>query len=365
MNAPVIGAEAELSEPGSWSIAYSWRHQRSDRHFRGSEEQWHRQAEGSEVINNINMMEVQITRTFTKRFSLSFGIPYLMMTRSSGIRDPSQPDNRFGNSPVEQRTKSRATGVGDITIVPRWWIFDPVTHPGRNLSLGLGVKLPTGDNAVQDTRQFRVDDPNTTSEPFELENRTQTVDQSIQPGDGGFGYVADLQGFYRFGSLFAGYVTGTYLINPQNTNGVATYRGGNARLVENTPGSEAYMSVADQYLARIGGAWFPTRGLGFSLGGRWEGVAVHDLIGESEGFRRPGYAFSVEPGVTYTWRSHTFALSIPYAVHRDRKRSVPDLEVPPRQGDAAFADYVIIAGYFRRFGKGESTPTPGVDFSTP
>jgi len=365
MNAPVIGAEAGYAGPGSWSVGYSWRYQRSDRHFTGSHEDWERQAEGSEVINDINLMEVQITRTFTDRFSLTFGIPYLMMTRSQALRDPSQPPNRFGNDPVVQRTKTHANGVGDITIVLHWWVFDPPSHPNYNLSLGLGLKLPTGEDNVQDTRQVRVDDPNTTTEPFKVQNVVQTVDQSIQPGDGGFGFIADLQWFNRFGSHFAGYVTGTYLINPENTNGVATYRGGNNALVDGTPGSEAIMSVPDQYLGRLGGTWFPTSKLGFSVGARWEGVPVNDFVGDSDGFRRPGYAFSIEPGFSFTTGPHTFALSVPYALHRNRQKSVPDLEVPPRHGDAAFADYVIIAGYFYRFGKGNGHEPPPASPSGP
>jgi hypothetical protein len=109
------------------------------------------------------------------------------------------------------------------------------------------------------------------------------------------------------------------------------------------------MSVADQYLARIGATWFPMSRLGLSLGGRWEGVTVHDLIGDSDGFRRPGYAFSIEPGISYTTGVHTFSLNVPIAVHRNRKRSVPDFD-DGGAGDAAFADYVIIFSYFRRLG---------------
>jgi hypothetical protein len=248
------------------------------------------------------------------------------------------------------RTETQARGIGDITVVPRWWAFDPPTHPNVNLALGFGVKLPTGENNVQDTRQVRVDTPLTTAEPFEVENVVQTVDQSIQPGDGGFGIILDLQGFLRFGkNKGAAYLTGTYLINPSNTNGVATYRGSSSSLLPGAPGSEAIMSVPDQYLYRIGATWFPTRKLGLTLGGRWEGVAVHDLIGDSNGFRRPGYAISVEPGVTYTTGPHTFSLLVPIAAYRNRQKSVPDLEVPPRHGDAAFADYVVNFGYFRRF----------------
>jgi hypothetical protein len=353
MNAPVIGAEAGYADVGKWSMGFSWRYQESDRHFRGSEEQVERKAEGSEVINTAHMLELALTKTVTTRWSVTFGIPYFMLERSSPIRDPSLPDNQFGNSPVVQRTITQARGIGDVTVVPRWWAFDPPTHPDYNLALGFGVKLPTGENNAQDTRQVRIDDPNIPNdqEPHELENVIRTVDQSIQPGDGGFGVVFDLQGFLRFGgNRGAAYLTATYLANPENTSGVATYRDDEPQdLDPNTPGTEAYTSVADQYLYRVGGTWFPSLKTGLSLGLRWEGVAVHDLLGDSDGFRRPGYAFSVEPGFSHTSGPHTFSLLVPIAVHRDRKKSVPDLEVPPRNGDAAFADWVLILGYFRRF----------------
>ena len=350
MNAPVIGAEAGYTEPGSWSMGFSWRYQKSDRHFTGNHEDTERQAEGSEVINHANMLELALTRTITERWSLTFGIPYMMLERSNPIRDPSQPDNEFGNSPVAARTETQARGLGDITVVPRWWAFDPSEHPNYNLALGFGVKLPTGDNNVQDTFQVRVNDPTTTTEPFVLTNQVRTVDQSIQPGDGGFGVILDLQGFLRFGNnKGAGYLTGAYLINPESTNGVATWRGGDPALLPDAPGSEAYMSVPDQWLYRIGGTWFPTTKVGLSLGLRWEGIPVHDLIGDSDGFRRPGYAFSYEPGFCYTTGPHTFALNVPVAAHRNRTQSVPDRE-DDDHGDAAFADYVVIFGYVRRFG---------------
>jgi hypothetical protein len=356
MNAPVIGADAGYAGPDSWTVAFSWRYQKSDRHFTGSEEEPERQAENSEVINWANMLEVAITRSFNDRWSLTFGIPYFIMERSNAIRDPSQPDNEFGNSPVVARTSTNSAGLGDITVVPRYWAFKPETHPNYNLSLGFGVKLPTGEQSVEDTFQVRVDTPGTTSEPFVLTNQIRTVDQSIQLGDGGLGFIMDVQGFYRFGKgRAAGYLTLTYLVNPDNTNHVPTYRGGDPPLL-NTPGSEAYMSVPDQYLYRIGATWFASPKTGLSLGARWEGIPTHDLVGESDGFRRPGYAFSVEPGISYTSGPHTFSFLMPIAVYRNRQKSVPDLEVPPRHGDAAFADYVFIMGYFRRFG-GVETPS--------
>jgi len=365
VNAPVIGAEAGYAGPGDWSLGFSWRTQKSDRHFVGSNEQEHRAAEGSEVINDMNFFELALTRTYSDRFSLTFGIPYIIGERSQALRDPSQPDNEFGNDPVVDRTTTQSRGLGDVTIVPHWWVFKPQTHVNGNLSLGLGIKIPTGENSVEDTFQVRVDDPNITTEPFRETNVVRAVDQSIQPGDGGFGAVMDLQAFYRFGNgKGAGYVTGTYLSNPENISQSPTYRGNDAALSDpngNAPnGTEAFMSVADQYLYRIGGTWFPTGKLGLSLGGRWEGVPVHDLVGGSDGFRRPGYAFSIEPGLSYTTGPNTFAVSVPVAAHRNRLQSAPDKQAdPPREGDAAFADYIVIFSYFHRFeGKQKPPPAP-------
>jgi hypothetical protein len=360
MNAPVIGAEAEYAGPGTWTMGFSWRFQESDRHFVGSDEQEHRQAEGSEVINDLHMFEVALTRTITDRFSVTLGIPYFLMERSQALRDPSQPVNAFGNAPVVDRTVTQARGMGDITFVPHWWAFKPETHPDYNLWFGAGLKIPTGENSVEDTFQVRVDDPTTTTEPFEEMNVVRTVDQSIQPGDGGFGLIFDLQGFLRFANdRAAAYLTATYLANPENVSDVATWRGGDAALSDpgGSPpaGSEAFMSVADQYLGRVGATWFATGKLGLSLGARWEGVPVHDWIGDSDGFRRPGYAFSIEPGISYTSGQHTFALNVPIAAHRNRQQSVPDM-ADDDHGDAAFADYVVIFSYFRRFGADRTQP---------
>jgi hypothetical protein len=340
LNAPVIGAEQAYQEPGSWTAAFGWRYQKSDRHFVGSDQQNYRQDENSEVINWVHQLELALTRTFTKRWNVTVGIPYLMAVRSQGLRDPFQPPNEFGNDPVAQRTETHANGLGDLSFIARRWIFDPTTHSKYNIYFGFGPKIPTGEYSVHDTRQVRDTTPNPPG-TFQVENVVRTVDQSIQPGDGGFGVILDLQGFYRFwDSRMAGYFGGTYLINPAEENGVATYRGE----------GEEIMSVADQYLYRIGATYFPTGRTGVGLGLRWEGIPVHDLTGGNDGFRRPGYAFSAEPGYSYTMGQHTFTLQVPIAIHRNREKSVADLASEDQEGgDAAFADYVIIAGYIRRF----------------
>ncbi|HWM93928.1 MAG TPA: hypothetical protein VN493_24435 [Thermoanaerobaculia bacterium] len=326
LDAPVLGAQSDITAFSRWQVSTSWRHQRSDRHFRGSEEEANRQAEGSEVINTINLMELGIRYNPNPQWSVSLGIPYFAAERSSPIRDP--------NRVVVDRSVVEANALGDITLTARRLLWNPREHPESNISLGLGVKFPTGDYDVFDTRERLVDGQRVFTD--------ESVDQSIQPGDGGWGAILDVSTYQRIrssgGTLYA---SGTYLINPEGTNGVPTFRGAIG---------EEIMSIADQYLARAGVTWSGAswKGFGMSLGGRIEGVPVEDLIGDSDGFRRPGYALSVEPGLSYTRGAHAFSLAVPVAVHRNRQRSVPDRLVPGRIGDAAFADYVVMLGYWRK-----------------
>ena len=132
-----------------------------------------------------------------------------------------------------------------------------------------------------------------------------------------------------------------YLFNPRDTNGVTTNRP--------RPG-EQVMSVTDQYLYRggIGHSVPKIRGLAMSFGGRIEGVPVRDALGGSNGFRRPGYAISIDPGLLYVHGLYTFSVNGPWAVQRNRKRSVSDYQ-NGIHGDAAFADYAVLASISRRF----------------
>ena len=70
LDAPVLGAQSEYKGPDKWEVSYSWRWQRSDRHFVGVEEQKNRNTEHSQVVNNIHQAEVGIRRNFTERWSV-------------------------------------------------------------------------------------------------------------------------------------------------------------------------------------------------------------------------------------------------------------------------------------------------------
>lgn len=326
MGTPGIGVQGGgYPEAGSWSASLGWRYQKSDRHFVGDHYEEQRDIEESQVINNLNMADLSIQYQATKRVGLSLGVPFVMATRSQALRSAGVQLERYA---------TQARGIGDVVLSARRWMLDPDKHPNGNLQFGIGVKLPTGANNVTDT--FR------TLQSGVITNVVRTVDQSIQPGDGGFGLVGEYSVFRAVmdGKLSL-YSNGAYLLNPQETSNVLTYRGG---------AGERIMSIADQYLVR-GGAAFAvpgTTGVVGALGLRIEGVPVKDLIGGSQWFRRPGVAVSLEPQVSINRGKHGVTVGVPIAVYRNRFKSVWDLE-RNGHGDAAFADWLLMFGYSRRF----------------
>lgn len=251
MDVPVTGTQANpYPKAGTWQVSTGYRWQKSNRHFVGSEEQKHREAESSHVVNRIHLLDVSVRYNVSRRTSLALGIPYLMAERSSPIRDQARH--------VIDRSVTQARALSDVTLTARRWMRDPATcGNGANLSLGLGVKLPTGDAAHLDVRRTFTNGA--------IVSNIQPVDQSIQPGDGGFGFVVEGAGFKRLGNRLVAYGSGAYLFNPEETS--HTDRGGTNPLTRE-------LSIADQYLARVGlassirakGSWT------LSLGGRLEGV---------------------------------------------------------------------------------------------
>jgi hypothetical protein len=235
-----------------------------------------------------------------------------------------------------------ASGIGDTIITGRYWVARPTPQSHQNLSVGLGIKLPTGNDRATDRFLDRVDPA--TGERFYT---VRPVDQSIQPGDGGWGIVAEFQAFKAF-SRFTAFASGSYLSNPREQNDYLR----NPTATNPDP-SSAYYSIADQFGARVGVGTAVKR-FGLSVAARLEGVPSSDLIGGSMGWRRPGYSVAIEPGVSYSWQRYAVSLSVPIMVRRVRNQNVSDKLATERtgvfrEGDAAFADYVVIMGFSRRF----------------
>jgi hypothetical protein len=319
---PVVGAQGSpYLEPDHWQVGISARYQHSFRHFTGGNETKSRDSQNSEVKNRVYTFTGNLMYGWDDQTTFDINVPYQIAERTQNN----------SATPGVRRT-SHAYGFGDVTITGFRWFADVHENPDQNVGMGLGLKIPTGDPATQDSRIVN---------PQISGNRTyaSTNDQSIQPGDGGWGFVLSLYAFKQIG-LFTPYVYGSYLFNPEEKNGVVTGRG---------KVGEEIMSINDSYIARVGSmiAIPQVEGLAAGLGLRIEGVPVRDVIGKDAGFRRPGFAISVEPQLVYATGSDVWSLAVPWAWIRYRNRSVAD-QKSGGHGDAAFADYLILLGWTRR-----------------
>jgi hypothetical protein len=329
-------AGASLFTKGQFQVGANYRYFRSFRHFRGDVEEHERLEQNTEVINWTNQMDLNASYSFSPRFSVNVVVPYSSIVRSS-----------LYEHGREERHTTEAHGLGDLRLGASYWLFDPARHHRGNLSVGLGVKLPTGNSNVQD--EFY-------NQGAEKVTIVKAVDQSIQPGDGGTGFTTEVQGFAQLYKGLGLYGNAFYLFNPQRQNDTKT---GNDR-----PTSQ-YHAIPDQFLARAGFNYTPSwHGLSIGVGGRFEGVPARDAFGSSDAYRRPGYVISVEPGLSWQGRKASFYITAPYALYRNRVRSVDDIArgINPQtgaeyHGDAAFSDYAINLGAAYRFGGRAATGT--------
>jgi len=326
------GATCSMHEPDSvsttskWQFGINYRFYKSYKHFVGKEEQKERVKVGSNVINHSTTFDIAVTHELNQRWSLLVDVPILDNSRSS----------LYEHDKIHRYT-THSFGVGDIRFSAYRWMFDPSASQRFNLQLGLGIKFPTGDYKYED--KFHINDSTTIVGP---------VDQSIQLGDGGTGFTVEANTFYNFSHNVGLYGNFYYLISPREQNGVSTARGGTVSAQTAQIGSDV-MSVPDQYLIRAGVNFSFNKWM-FSAGMRDECMPVHDLIGGSQGFRRPGYIISEEQGISYSFKRFSAYAYVPVALVRNRTQSVPDknktaLTGVYTQGDAAFADYVINVGF--------------------
>ena len=333
--------ENNLLGPGDIQIGSNYRYFKSFRHFRGTEEEADRVANETEVVNNAHAWDFFITYGITDRLYASATLPFVINTRSSLYE--------HGRN---ERNTTFSRGLADVRLGVGYWVFNPANNPNGNLALGLGVKLPTGNYNVSDI--FYNVGP--AGSP-----QVRPVDQSIQPGDGGFGITLDFQLYKKIITDFYLYAGGFYLINPRETNGTRTFRETLSPILEN----EAIMAVPDQFSSRLGLSYAISPLFSTSLGARFEGVPVKDLMGGNKGFRRPGNVLSLDPGLAYMANNLSINLNVPIALRRDRPQSVTDLETEmatgnPRNGDAAFADYAINLGITFRLPNKKEISTPDV-----
>ncbi|MGA2570905.1 MAG: hypothetical protein ABSF23_10320 [Terracidiphilus sp.] len=313
----IIGSGREISPSGdhNWihnlTVDIGYRVFNSNKYFQGSTEIPRPNA----VRNHQNIFDVFAEYQLSHRWSIIADVPVY-----NGTRDQIYPPTGI----------FEVSGVGDITVGVQSWLFRPPTENGGNIAVNMQLKMPTGiDNA-------------TGAATLKGQTVIATADQSLQPGDGTWGFSVGTQAYKTLWHAATAYAQGNYLFSPADTNGVSTFR--------SQPG-QGVMSATDQYLYRGGIVQRvpKVKRLSFSAGVRGEGVPVHDAFGGSDGFRRPGFILSFDPGVMFNYKRDTISVNGPWALYRDRPPSVPEIEYKITNGDAFFSDYTVIASISHHF----------------
>src|SRR2546430_2876950 len=212
---PSLGGQGELQVADlaahQWRIALGYRHLHADQLFVGTQ----LLPTSQPLIINLHSVDVTASYAVSDRFSLSLTVPFVYGMQSRLYADSA-------------RHAVTAFGMGDVSLVGSTWLLDPHNHSG-NIALGLGVKAATGTHKSTDAYFLKGD----TSIQY-------PVDQSIQPGDGGWGVILQVQAYRRAFRNGIAYLTGSYLIIPCLLNDVSK-----------DPGGTMYLSVYDVYSTRV------------------------------------------------------------------------------------------------------------------
>ncbi|HWP83886.1 MAG TPA: hypothetical protein VNN17_01740 [Terriglobia bacterium] len=326
---PVLGAQiSPYLQKGEWQVGANYRQFTADTQYQRTGLSEPVTSLRTNVISKMRYIDFSGTYGLTPQWNLTFDVPFMFASSNRAL-----PSNVAGST----RYVQSSTGFGDVLVGARYWFLDCDSNPDRNISLGFGLKTPTGDSEVHDLF------PNAQG----LDVRERVVDQSIQLGDGGWGFYLASEIFWQI-QKFTVFGSGIYVFNPRTQNDTFS-----PPAMLNPVGPSAvdsrfrYNTVSDSYLLR-GGVGFPFPGgipAALSAAMRIEGVPVHDVFGATGGFRRPGYYLTFEPGINYSQGKTTIALSTPLRLHQN----VKDDQYGIRR-DSTFADHMILMSITYRFG---------------
>lgn len=327
--APVLGAQlSPYLQPGEWQAGANYRQFTADHQYQGTTLSPSVTALGTNVISKMRYLDVNATYAITTQWNVSVDVP-IILNASSNRALPST----VAGSP---RFAHSTSGVSDMTVGGRYWFMSCDSNPGQNFSIGAGLKMPTGNSNATD--MF----PNALG----LDVRERPVDQSIQLGDGGWGFNLSLEGFKQFG-VVSTFASGMYVFNPKDQNNTLSppallNPAGPSAVAE----AQRFNTVSDSYLVRAGvGIPVPKMlGLSATLATRIEGVPVRDLFGDTAGFRRPGSFVTIEPGVIFGSGRTMLFLNVPIRVHQNVRSSLGFAR------DSTFADHMVLGGTTIRLG---------------
>ncbi|MGH9437380.1 MAG: hypothetical protein ACRD22_05650 [Terriglobia bacterium] len=305
-NPSVFGGEGTYLKKGEWESVAAFRHFRSTNHYQGTNQVPALKPFGP--INTQSLLNLDLTYGLTPRWNLSLDVPLEFNRWPIKMAPP-------GSTVRSVWWQNGANGLGDVGVRVRYWLFS--TEQARaNVGLSFGVQAPTGDADVT----------------ANLFGQQAPVDLTTQLGQHAWSYSPTVQAFWTIaprGSAISWtpYITATYLINPQDTTGVQSLYGYLQHV--NFPNSST-----DQYLVEVGFSTnSPFSWLSPQLSYVIDGVPSHDLIGRSDGFRRPATLNFIQPGFTVSLGRNNFTFGLPIATYINVENSpiiqkVVDATVP-------------------------------------
>lgn len=322
------------STGGKFQLSAGWRFAAADRSYFNSQfnrdftELW-----GPKI--RLSVLDLTALYRVNKRIRITGTVP-IVFNKFSMILPP------FG---IDQGSRHGfpINGLGDVTLYGQSFLFDPEKHPFQNISLGIGIKPPTGSWDARRTL------PNQAGNTFISRS---AYPPAMLPGDGGtgilFGYDAYkvLRGMHMFRgtTLFSSAI---YLANPRVTNSAPSIIQSLGVPLNPIFLSRLNNSVADTWTLRAGfstkvpGTWDKPLLRGLRLRGtlHWDGLRGRDIFGSNRGFRQPGWALAVAPGFSYRYKRHMLILEVPITIGRHINpgqsalpglpRRLPDARVVP------------------------------------
>ncbi len=320
-------------QPGDWTSTIGVRHVFSHVHFSGPTENFSRAQLGTEVQSKTNLDDLMITYQLTPRISLTGTLPFVYASRRQQA----------------QYATLHTSGIGDISLGAQYWLRSPKSEKAgaNNAQIGLSLLFPSGNDRQSNVVATTYGGPTSTQYP----------DYSVQPGAGTWGMIMSWQAFQSLGNNTIAFVDGNYVMTQGGYHSFWTSHGGTSNGPPSpTPGMTQFDAIQDQYMLEVGASHPAPRikGLGLLLSVRAEGVPAHNLIGNDLGFRRPGFGVALTPGIIYTRGHHMLQFSVGKVMIRDRTKSVAEEINGVHEGDAAFANYVWMAGYTLRMPRKKS-----------
>ena len=302
---------------GTWQLGLGYRYVSSNQLIVGHGPRNDLAPGGNPSIVHSQSMTASLVYGITDRLSLALSAP---ISRSS--LETTYPDGL--------RHQNSSAGLGEMSIAASYWLRNAQPlQPGGNVAVSLGVKAPTGKNDVSGT-YWKADG---TSVSF-------PVNQPIELGDGGWGFIVGVKGFRPVMERSYLYGGGSYILNPKQTTSVAR-----------APGSPVDWAAPDTWDASAGVSTLVSTSLGLSLnvGAVAYGTPRRDIIGgRDNGQRLPMTVVYASPGIGITRGAHTITLSVPLRTYMNFRPSYVD-DATGFHGGGGLARRLILSSYTMRF----------------